>query len=224
MNQRPESVVNVLIYDEYPLIRKGVVHLLRDREDVCVVGETGSITELFSLTQKGDAELVIMSIDAVESSGLSVVSELRKLFPDLAILALSRREESKVAGAALQAGAKGFLSKFAPPEELQLAISTLIDGDVAISDTTSDILISRLSGLEEAPGDITSLSRRELEVLELTGCGLGRGEIAERLNLSARTVDSYRARMKNKLGLKNMPALVRYAVGWLESGKETMSQ
>ncbi|MCH7640304.1 MAG: response regulator transcription factor [Bacteroidetes bacterium] len=219
-----DSDATVLIFDEYPLIREGLICTLNGQNGLVVCAETGDADEVLSLAEEHDPDVAIVSIDAHGISGLGLVGELHVRHPQLKVLVLSRRDETHAAGPALRAGAKGYLAKWTSPGRLLEAVTTMLDGEIAISDSAADLLLEHLvsSTSNQGTAAVSTLSRREMEVLELTGCGLSRREIAERLNLSTRTVDSYRARMKGKLGLRTMPELARFAVNWLENGEETI--
>lgn len=219
-----DSNTTVLIFDEYPLIREGLLCTLNGQNGLVVCAETGDADEVLSLAEEHKPDVAIVSIDAHGVSGLGLVGELHVKHPRIKVLVLSKRDEAHAVGPALRAGAKGYLTKWASPDHVLEAVTTMLDGEIAISDSAADLLLGHLvsSNSNQGEAEVMALSRREMEVLELTGCGLSRRDIAERLNLSTRTVDSYRSRMKEKLGLRSMPELVRYAVNWLENGEETI--
>ena len=220
MKNKSSRTIKVLVFDEYPVFRLGLVHALKGNEPpVCrVCAETGDHDEMSALAEKHDPDVAIISLDSLSASALNLVSELRSRHPQLKVLALSRRDEAHVVGAVLKAGAKGYLNKSVTLSELRDALTTVLEGNVAVSNTAAELLLTQMtSGSAQRNGVTMSLSKRELEVLELTGYGLSRSEIADRLRLSTKTVDSYRARMKDKLGLRTMNELVKYAMNWLDN-------
>lgn len=214
------ETVTVLIFDEYPLIREGLAHSLNSESGLSVCAETGDVGEVLHLASIHDPSVAIISISTQATSGLGLVASLCRKHPKLKVLVLSVREEAKVAYVALRAGAKGYANKSATSADIIAAIKTMLEGQIAITDSTAAMLLGKLAATSSGKKrlGVSGLCLRELEVLELTGHGFTRREIAKRLGLSTRTIDSYRHRIKGKLEISTMPELVRYAVNWLENG------
>lgn len=189
-----------------------------------VQAQTSDASNLLELVEMHDPDVAVVSLDCPGMSGLGLLAALRAGHPDLKVLALSRRDESHILSKVLRAGATGYLSKLASAGDLVSSVKNMLAGEIAISDKAADRLLDELfSGTSAASqANVDLLSRREMEVLELTGWGMNRGDIARKLNLSDRTIDSYRARMKEKLGIGSMPELIRYAVNWVENGCESL--
>ncbi len=214
------DTATVLIFDEYPLIRDGLAHTLNDESGLSVCAETGDVNEVLRLASIHEPDVAIISISTQETSGLGLVASLCRQHPKVKVLVLSKRDEAKVAYVALRAGAKGCANKSATSAEIVAAVKTMLEGQIAITDSTAAVLLDQLTTTSAGKKElgVSGLCLRELEVLELTGHGFTRREIARRLGLSTRTIDSYRHRIKGKLDIKSMPDLVRYAVNWLENG------
>lgn len=165
-----------------------------------------------------DPDLVIVDISLPGMSGLEFIKHLQVIRPQTKALVVSRHDESLYAERALRAGAKGYIMKLEAGELIVVAARRVLRGGIWVSDEINErLLLSMASGhssLAESPLDV--LSDRELEVFELTGRGLSTREIAERLHLSVKTVESYRARIKDKLNLNTAAELMQHAVQWVE--------
>ncbi|NNF02937.1 MAG: response regulator transcription factor, partial [Rhodothermales bacterium] len=163
-------------------------------------------------------DLVMVDISLPGMSGLELVKHLQAIKPELKILVVSRHDESLYAERAIRAGARGYVMKLEAGEVMVKAIRRIMNGGIYVSEEINErLLLGMISGhqpLKESPLDL--LSDRELEVFELTGRGSGTREIAEKLHLSVKTVESYRARIKSKLNLGSAAELMQHAVQWVE--------
>lgn len=208
----------IFIIDDHPLMRKGLALALDSEMDLDVIGQAASAEEALSMLEGHEPDLVIVDISLPGMSGLEFIKHLQVIKPATKALVVSRHDESLYAERALRAGAKGYIMKLEAGEVIVTAARRVLRGGIWVSDEINErLLLSMASGhssLAESPLDV--LSDRELEVFELTGRGLSTREIAERLHLSVKTVESYRARIKDKLNLNTAAELMQHAVQWVE--------
>ena len=211
----PSSKVRVFLVDDHPIVRRGFQLLLGMEPDLAVCGEadTGPVALQKILALKPDVAIVDLSLKG--GSGLELIKQLRAQELKLKVLVFSMREEGVYAQRAMRAGADGYITKEEGTEKAIEAIRLVMQGKRYLTDKMAermmDTLVGNSSGSESG---IESLSDRELEVLELIGNGLGSREIAERLHLSIKTIESHREHMKAKLGLARAAELVSYAFNW----------
>lgn len=213
------SGCEVLIVDDHPLMRRGLACVL-EAEGHRVVGEVPGGEEALSLLESLSPDLMTVDLSLPGIGGIELIRRARSLRPDLRSLVVSRHDEDLYAERVLRAGARGFVSKLEVPEVLSVAVRRVLDGRIYLSDRASARLLSRIAEvgaerLDRSP--LAALSDRELEVFELVGAGRTTREIAERLHLSVKTVESYKTRIKNKLTLKSASELIRFAVQWVEA-------
>ena len=208
----------IFVIDDHPLMRKGLALALDAEMDLEVCGQAVSAEDALTLLEDVDPDLVIVDISLPGMSGLEFIKHLQVIKPHTKALVVSRHDESLYAERALRAGAKGYIMKLEAGEVIVTAVRRVLRGGIWVSDEINErLLLSMASGhssLAESPLDV--LSDRELEVFELTGRGLSTREIAERLHLSVKTVESYRARIKDKLNLNTAAELMQHAVQWVE--------
>lgn len=212
----------ILIVDDHPLMRKGMALTLDAEQDLSVTGQAPNAEEAIEMIGKIDPDLAIVDVSLPGMSGLELIKHLQALKPDLNILVVSRHDESLYAERAIRAGARGYLMKLEAGEVIVKAVRHVLAGGIYVSDEIKErLLMGMMTGRKEMnQSPLEVLSDRELEVFELTGQGLGTREIAERLHLSVKTVESYRARIKNKLNLGTAAELMQHAVQWVESEGE----
>lgn len=212
----------ILIVDDHPLMRKGMALTLDAEQDLSVTGQATNAEEAIEMIGKIDPDLAIVDVSLPGMSGLELIKHLQALKPDLNILVVSRHDESLYAERAIRAGARGYLMKLEAGEVIVKAVRHVLAGGIYVSDEIKErLLMGMMTGRKEMnQSPLEVLSDRELEVFELTGQGLGTREIAERLHLSVKTVESYRARIKNKLNLGTAAELMQHAVQWVESEGE----
>lgn len=208
--------IKVLIADDHKIIRVGLLGILKAVPDVEVVGEAEDGLEVLSLLEKTIADVVLMDIDMGHSSGVEATRKVKAHYPDVQVLALTMHEEQDHILQMLEAGASGYLLKNTGAEELVAALHAVSKGDSYYSKTVSATLLKALTNLKEksAPRlkkDIP-LSDREIEVLRLIAQECSNGEIAEKLFISIRTVDTHRRNILDKLEVKNTAGLVKYAI------------
>ncbi len=208
----------ILLVDDHPLMRKGLAMTIEAESDLEVVGQAPDAEEALRLFDEIMPDLAVVDVSLPGMNGLELIKHLLARKDDLTTLVVSRHDESLYAERAIRAGAKGYVSKLQADEEIVQAIRQVLRGGIYLSDALKDkMLFGAASGTKspmQSPLDV--LSDRELEVFEMTGRGLPTREIAERMHLSIKTVESYRARIKTKLALETGTELMQHAVRWVE--------
>lgn len=214
-------MIKIVIVDDHPLMRKGLVMSLEVETDLHVAAQASNAEDGIGVIEAENPDLVVVDISLPGMSGIELVKQLQSIRPQIKTLVVSRHDESLYAERAIRAGAKGYVMKLAAPDELVKAVRKVMNGGIYVSEKVNErLLMGMISGKEmisQSPLDV--LSDRELEVFELTGKGFGTRDISERLHLSVKTVESYRARIKTKLNLSNAAELMQHAVQWVEGEK-----
>ena len=211
----------ILIVDDHPLMRKGLAMSLDAEPDLSVIAQVASAEEALSELDNLEPELAIVDISLPSMSGLELLKHFQALRPQMPTLVVSRHDEALYAERAIRAGARGYVMKLEAGDVIVKAVRKVLAGGIYVSEEINErLLMSLASGRQptvETPLQV--LSDRELEVFELTGRGISTREISERLHLSIKTVESYRARIKEKLNLRSAAELMQQAVQWVESEK-----
>lgn len=203
--------IRTLIVDDHLLIRRGLRQVLEDAGDVTVVGEAGSGAEALRVQRSVDADVLLLDIAMAGRDGLETLQLFRVEFPRTRVLMLSVYPESQFALRAIRGGASGYLNKGCAPEELYAAVRKAAAGGVYVTATLAERMALQLRGDDErAPQEV--LSNREYHVLRRLAEGESVSAIAATLHLSVNTVSTYRARIYEKLGLKNAMDLHAFAV------------
>lgn len=216
--KKPEKS-RVLLVDDHAVVRDGLALLLRGEEDLEVCGEAGSAEEAIDMAMRLQPNLAIIDITLGGANGMELIKNLRAIDPPIVTLVLSMHDEMYYAERALRAGANGYIMKRAARDHILDAIRTVLHGDIYVSEAINKSMIHQFlhgaEGKEASP--ISRLSDRELEVLTLLGRGLSSKDIAQRLHLSQKTVDSHRTHLKEKLNLGGAAELVKFAFEWVSS-------
>ena len=184
-----------------------------------VRGEAGSAMEGLKAVGKFKPDVVVVDLTLPDKSGLELIKDIQAMYPGTRCIVLSMHEESLYAERALRAGARGYVMKEMAAETLIQAIRRVLDGGIYVSDVMASRMLEQVTGQRGKVNTtgVEQLTDRELEVLGMIGKGTATKLIAEHLNISARTVEAHRSHIKEKLGLTDGPALMRYAVQWVES-------
>jgi DNA-binding NarL/FixJ family response regulator len=209
----------ILVIDDHPIFRKAVIDCLRVEPGFEVAGEADSARTALTALRENQAHAAVVDISLDGADGLELTKHLRAEHPDLRILVVSMHDEEAYALRALRAGAHGYLTKRACGETFVAALRQVLRGEMYVSAAFEKKLIYRAL---ETKGDalknpLSTLSDRELEVLRHLGEGRSTREIAERLALSSKTVESHRLHLRDKLKLKTSSELVRFALQWTAS-------
>jgi len=208
----------VLVVDDQPVVRQGLACLISEEQDICVCGLADNTTEAIETIQRLEPDVVTIDLSLRDASALDLVKNIKVRFPTLPVLVLSVHPELFYAERAIRAGAKGYITKYEPTEELLYAIRKILAGGLYLSPRMNEKLLYSLlddSRPDEPASSISKLSDRELEVLTLIGRGKGTRQIAEQLYVSVKTVETYRLRIKEKLNIDTSPELVQYAFQWV---------
>jgi DNA-binding NarL/FixJ family response regulator len=208
--------VRILIVDDHPIVRDGLAAKLETDCDFVVCGEaedlSGALAQIDALTP----DLAVVDISLTRGNGIDLIKRIRDRDEKLPILVWSMYAENLYAERALRAGAQGYVHKGRATHEILDAIRTVLDGKVYLSGQQSDELLKRLIGRKDANrSPIERLSDREMEAFELIGDGLSTDQIARRMHVSRKTIETYRARIKEKLSIETLPELIRRATQWV---------
>jgi len=194
-----------------------LVQLIDQGLGMTVCGEADNIRDALRLIEQMLPDAAIVDLTLPGSSGLELIKDLKARDVRLPVLVLSMHAERLYAERVLRAGARGYITKEESPAEVVTAIRTVMDGRIYFSQRVNGTILERLGHVGKAaqPSGVDSLSDREIEVFQLVGRGLNSRAIAERLNLGPTTVDSYRARIKEKLEIRNAAELYQRAAQWV---------
>jgi len=211
----------VFIVDDHPIIRRGLKLLIDQEPDLIVCGEAENARSVLPAIQELKPAIAIIDISLGHDSGIELIKNIRLQHPELPLLVLSMHDESLHAERALRAGARGYVMKQEAPEKIITAIRQVLQGNIYVSDAMGAKLLNKLidSRSEKTSSPLELLSDRELQVFQLLGRGFGTRQVAEQLNVSIKTVEAYRANIKDKLNLRSSAELVQHAIHWVLSGE-----
>lgn len=209
----------ILLVDDHPIMRHGLAQLIRMEPDLDICGECGSAADGLVTMGKLKPDLVVVDLTLPDKNGLELIKDIQAMYPGTRCIVLSMHDESLYAERALRAGARGYVMKEAAAENLINAIQRVLGGGIYVSETIASRMLEQVTGQRGKAGStgVEQLTDRELEVLEMIGKGTPTKLIADKLNISTRTVEAHRSHIKDKLALTDGAALVRYAVQWVES-------
>jgi DNA-binding NarL/FixJ family response regulator len=204
----------IFIVDDHPLLRQGLALLINREPDLAVCGEAEEAQSAMKAIAAKQPDILIADISLNGPDGLDLLKNLRTLYPDLPVLVLSMHDESIYAERALRARANGYIMKQEATEKVLVAVRRILGGDIYLSDRMANKLLHQyISGASaDMHSRLSALSDRELEVFRLIGEGRGTRQIAEKLHLSIKTVETYQAHIKEKLSLRSGRELVQHAI------------
>ncbi len=208
------AVRRVLIVDDHPIVRQGLLRIVEDQHDLVVCGEAESSDDLRAALDEGHADVLICDISSKNGTGIDLVRYARAHHPQLRILVLSSLDETLYAERMLAVGANGYITKESSTDDFLAALRCVLDGHIYVSETIRRNVLRRYAGrISPKPDDpIARLSNRELQILHMIGKGMSTRETAQLLHLSIKTVESHRQSIKRKLNLGTATQLMRYAV------------
>jgi two-component system invasion response regulator UvrY len=206
-------MIHILIVDDHAIVRRGLMQILTDEPDIGV-SEASDAREALKVIGEKTFDMVVLDLDLKSKSGLELMKDIKRDRPELPVLFLSIYPEEQFAVRTLKAGASGFMSKDAAPEQLVNAIRKILRGGKYINESVAEKLLSDLhSPSQKTDGMLhEALSDREFQILRLFGEGKTVKEIAEELSISVPTVSTHRTRILEKMGMKTTAELVRYAI------------
>jgi len=215
--------IRILVVEDHPVFIFGLKELIHQEEDLEVCCEASNVTEGWDKILRLKPDMVIVDITLEGPSGIELIRDINKRFKTLPVLVLSMHDESLYAGRAIAAGARGYIRKHETSESIVKAVRTVLAGEIYASKRVIHSILNRFvthpAGSPVDPADlIDTLSDRELEVLRCLAQGHNTRKIAEKFNLSIKTIGTYRERIKEKLGLQDATELIRFAVRWHERG------
>ena len=203
--------MRVLLADDHAVVRRGLQQIIDTRPTWKVVGEAASGDELLALLPRVDADVLVRDVSLGDRSGIDLLGPIRDLRPDLPVLMLSMYAEEHYALRALRAGAQGYIQKDRSPEEIMAAIERVATRRTHVSEAVMEQMAATISGARsEHPHEV--LSKREFQVFQLIASGRSVSDIASILNISAKTVSTYRTRIMDKTGFQTNAELIAYAV------------
>ncbi len=225
MTAKPNSSKSrILIVEDHPMFREQLAHLIGREADMLICGEADNICDGFELACKLQPHLVIVDISLKGASGLELLKQLRAQKLDVPVLVLSMHDESLYAERAFRAGARGYITKHEASAKVMTAIRQVLHGEIFVQPKFVSVLVKKIaSGDDIGANPVSTLTDRELDVFEFIGRGLTTREISIRLNIGATTIETYRARIKEKLQLENAAQLQTHAARWLEKRDAVVS-
>ncbi len=206
----------VVIVDDHPIVRQGFKQLIETVPDLEVVGEADTAASALTLIDAEVPELALIDLSLSDRNGLELIKDLRKSHPEVLILVVSLHDENLYAERVIRAGARGFVMKAEAVDNIIVAIRQVLNGGIYLSSQMRSRIVEKVAGLKASPeeGAFSSLSDREFEIFQLVGKGFKTSAIASSLNLSVKTVETYKSHIKRKLRLKDATELMQYAIEW----------
>lgn len=223
LDEQPEGAstagtakLKVLIVDDHPVTRQGLKALINQQLNLEVCAEADSGPQAMDMLQRTAPDLALVDVTLKSMNGIELTKALKAQAPNLPILVVSMHDESLYAERALRAGAMGYVMKQEAGEKVAVAVQHLLRGEIYLSPRMKEKMLHRFvhKKSDTAVFAMDTLSDREMEVFELIGNGFSTRQIAEKLNLSSKTIDSYREHLKLKLSLETGADLVRHAIQW----------
>ena len=205
----------VLIVDDHPIVRQGIRRLIEKEPGFGVCGEAEDAPEALDLIEELDPGVVLVDLSLKETSGFDLILDIKHRWPDKPVLVLSMYNEEVYAERMLRAGASGYIMKQEAPKRVIEALRTVLGGNIYVSDKVSATILQRLSGRSTAASPVDALSDRELQVFQMLGEGMNHHEIAERLMLSVKTIESHVEHIKQKMNLGSGRELLQRAIEWV---------
>ncbi|MGH7943302.1 MAG: response regulator [Limisphaerales bacterium] len=208
----------ILILDDQPLVREGLIRIINRENDLNCCGAVETIAVARNQLRAFKPDLVLMDILLPDGCGLDLIKELAQEQPELPVLVLSQCDETLYAERALKAGARGFLMKIHAASGIPAAIRAVLAGQFHVSPKVAALALHQMAGRKSGLSrqGLGNLTDRELQIFQLLGAGVNSREIASRLHLSIKTIETHRENIKRKLKLSNAAELIRYSASWVE--------
>ncbi len=204
-------MIKIITVDDHPVVRNGIIDIVQDEDDMTVIFEASSTSELFEALKTNKPDIILLDISLPGISGFEALPKIKSRYPEVKVIMLSALSEEVYASKSLEAGAMAFLSKESTPEELPEAIRKVIKNEIYISSSFAESLaVKYFKGNEKRTVD--ELSQREFQVFITLGAGYSVGEVAEKMNLSVKTVSTYRGRIMEKMGMNKNVEIIRYCI------------
>ncbi|MBU1565492.1 MAG: response regulator transcription factor [Proteobacteria bacterium] len=215
-----QKSMSIIIVEDHPIFRMGMKEMIEHEPDMCVCGEAGDVASALKLIREQKPDLVVVDLSLKGSNGLDLVKEIAEHHKPTLSLVLSMHDEALHAERCILAGAKGYIMKQEASESVVLAIRRIMAGHIHVSPRIMSHILNSFQKqpdlVNESP--LKRITDREFEIFQLIGRGMSPKQIAGQLNISVKTIGTYRERIKEKLGLNSAGELVRHAVIWAETG------
>jgi len=210
----------ILIVDDHPLFREGLRQMIERYPQLTVSGEASDAAEAMKMIMEQEPDLVLVDISLGGANGLDLIKTIKDHNDEVPVLVVSMHDESLYAERSLRAGAMGYVMKHEPASKVHAAITKVLGGEIYLSERMSaNMLAKMMRGKSDHPvSPLETLSDREIEVFRMLGEGKGVRQIASDLNLNARTINSFRRRIKEKLNLKSATEVMLHAIHWVREG------
>lgn len=218
-NETGTGPIRVLIVDDHPIVREGLAQKIGQQKDMVVCGEADNTADALALIEAEEVDAAVVDLSLKDSSGLDLIRDIQVRRPGLPVLVLSMRNESVYAERALRAGARGYITKEEGTTRVIEGLREVLTGRIYLSENmVGEVLQKIVPGPQRgAEAGVGRLTDRELEVLRMIGNGVTTAEIAQKLHLSVKTIETYRERIKEKLNLSRASELLKYAIQWAHS-------
>lgn len=218
---RIEGSIRILVVDDHPLVRESLKIIIQREPDLTVCGEAEDREQALELAAAAEPHLALVDLTLKNSHGLELIKDLGHRWPKMKILVLSMQDEALYAERVIRAGARGYITKQEAPGKILLAIRQILDGEIYWSEKAAARVASKVarSSRSNSGFSVEGLTDREVQVFELLGTGQSTQQIADALHINASTVETYRARIKEKLNLKNALELLQCAIRWSNDPK-----
>ena len=210
----------ILLVDDHPMVRERLAEVIQREPDLTVCGEAEDRLGALQSIATTHPHLAIVDLTLKQSHGIELIKDIRRQYPKVLILVVSMHDELLHAERVIRAGAQGYITKQEATRKIMVAIRTVLNGEVYLGEKIAARIAASAVGRPRPDGalPVARLSDRELLVFERIGQGYGTRQIAAELHLDMRTIETYRARIKDKLGLKDANDLLQYAIRWVQSG------
>lgn len=219
--------IRILIADDHPLVRSGIIKLLEPYKEFTIIGEAGDGQEAVELTKKLKPDVVVIDLSMPILTGVEATKQIRRDYPETKVLVLTMHDNEEYVYQILKSGAGGYILKNSGREDLAKAIHAVASGEKFFSPRVSEIMVQaylkkadmRDESASKGKDDDIPLTKREKEILSFIADGLNNSQIAERLFISIRTVDTHRTNIMQKLDIHDTANLVRFAINWKNKNK-----
>ncbi len=217
--QKSEIKTQILLVDDHPVVRDGLTTIINHQHDLNVCGGADNAHQALKSINAFKPDVVVVDISLKNSDGIELTKSIKAKYPKLPVVILSVHDEAVYAERALRAGARAYLMKEVVSENIVNAIRMVLKGEIYVSNIISKKFLHKIAGdkTDDAKTSIENLSDREFEIFHLIGEGHKASQIAKKLHLSIKTVETYRGRLKEKLNLGSASELLQYAIKWTKS-------
>jgi DNA-binding NarL/FixJ family response regulator len=218
MDQQMNQAASIMIVDDHPIVANGIQQLIDRETDMKVIQSVQDAESAIKFIEKLTPDLLVVDISLKGSTnGIDLIKSLKKRYPKIKSLVLSMHEENLYAERAIKAGAKGYIMKNDLTDNIVKAIRSILSGNLYLSEAITSKLLNHMVNEEEEKDDeteIKKLSDREFEIFQFISKGVKTSDIAKEINISVKTVEAHKLRIKNKLNLKSSTELNKYAIEW----------